>query len=303
VKGSARPFYSEYAWAYDLIIGRPVSRECACVTKFLVQRGVTAGARMLDAGCGTGRYSLELARRGYIVTGLDASTQLIAAARRRAGDTSLPVSFAVGDILALPAAPSYDGILCRGVLNDLLDERSRQEVFFAFARALRPAGALILDVREWHQTVRRKKREPVFETYIDTAHGQLTFRSVTQLDHHWRQLLVAEHHTLRGNDVETSAAYDFIMRCWTQEELHHHLVQAGFQAIAYFGGYDRTITAGLTDRLVCVASLTSAREGSSRHTVVQAAGSRRSCFIALQECNDRGPAIENGYGEQGESGT
>jgi SAM-dependent methyltransferase len=255
VKGSARPFYGEYAWAYDLIIGRPVSHECIFIAEFLAQQGVTTGARMLDAGCGTGKYSVELARRGYVVTGLDASTQLVATAQRRASDTSIPVSFTVGDILALPAAPSYDGILCRGVLNDLIDEHNRQEAFFAFARALRPKGVLILDVREWHQTLRRKRRGPVFETCVDTAHGQLTFRSVTQLDHQRRQLLVTEQHTLKKDDVETSSAYDFIMRCWTQAELHHHLMQAGFQAIAYFGGYDRTVAAGSTDRLVSIASL------------------------------------------------
>lgn len=256
MKGTSRPFYGEYAWAYDLIIGRPVSRECIFIAELLAQQGVTAGARMLDAGCGTGRYSLELARRGYIVTGLDASTQLVAAAQRRASCTSVPVSFAVGDILALPAIRSYDGILCRGVLNDLLDEHSRQEVFFTLARALRPAGVLIFDVREWHQTVHRKRCEPVFETCIDTAHGQLTFRSVTQLDYQRRQLLVAEQHTLKKDNVETSSAYDFIMRCWTQAELHHHLMQAGFQAIAYFGAYDRTVAVGSTDRLVSIASLT-----------------------------------------------
>jgi SAM-dependent methyltransferase len=253
---TSRPFYGEYAWAYDLIIGRPVSRQCAFVAARLVQRGVSPGARILDAGCGTGRYSLELARKGYVVAGLDASPQLIDEAQRRASPTTLPVSFAVGDILALAGAPLYNGILCRGVLNDLLEERNRQEVFFSFARVLRPAGVLVFDVREWHETVRRKQREPVFEVSVDTARGQLTFRSLTQLDHQQRQLLVAEQHTLKRGGVETSAAYDFIMRCWTREELHHHLTQAGFRAIEYFGDYDLTAAPGSTDRLVSVASLT-----------------------------------------------
>jgi SAM-dependent methyltransferase len=259
---TSRPFYREYAWAYDSIIVRPVPRQCAFVTEFLAQQGVTSGAKILDAGCGTGKYTLELARRGYVVTGLDASTQLIEEARRQAGQTSLPASFAVGDILALPAAPLYDGILCRGVLNDLLEERSRREVFFAFARALRPRGVLIVDVREWHETVRRKRREPVFETSVDTARGQLTFRSVTRLDHQRRRLLVAEQHVLRKDGMETSCAYDFSMRCWTQEELHHHLAQAGFRAIRYFGGYDRTVPPGSTDRLITVASLTEGGDDS-----------------------------------------
>jgi cyclopropane fatty-acyl-phospholipid synthase-like methyltransferase len=61
-----RPFYSAYAWAYDLLITRPVARDCACIATLLTQRGVAPGSRVLDAGCGTGGYALELVqhRRG-----------------------------------------------------------------------------------------------------------------------------------------------------------------------------------------------------------------------------------------------
>src|SRR5215831_4866280 len=73
-----RPFYGEHAWAYDLLVARPVCRECACIAALLSQRDIGAGARILDAGCGTGRYTMGLARRGYLVTGLDRSAPLIA---------------------------------------------------------------------------------------------------------------------------------------------------------------------------------------------------------------------------------
>ena len=63
-----RPFYSAYAWAYDLLITRPVSHNCAGIATLFTQHGVAPGARMLDAGCGTGGYALELAQRGYVVT-------------------------------------------------------------------------------------------------------------------------------------------------------------------------------------------------------------------------------------------
>ena len=253
---ACRPFYGEYAWASDLLIARPVSRQCALIGEMFSVRGVAAGAWILDAGCGTGRYTVSLARGGYVVAGLDLSVPLIAEARRRAADVSLPVSFAVGDILALPPAPTYDGILCRGVLNDLLDDDSRRKAFFSFARALRAGGALILDVREWEATARRKTLEPVFEKSVETARGRLTFRSVTQLDRQRRRLLVSERHTLCRGGVERVSDYEFIMRCWTLEELQQCLAQAGFEDIAYAGDYDRAVMAGASDRLVSVASRT-----------------------------------------------
>ena len=60
-----RPFYAEYAWAFDLLIDRPVEKECAVIAAWLVGRGILPGAEILDAGCGTARSSRELARRGF----------------------------------------------------------------------------------------------------------------------------------------------------------------------------------------------------------------------------------------------
>ena len=111
-----RPFYTEYAWAFDLIIDRPVRKECAVIASWLIERGVLPGARLLDAGCGTGRYARELARRGYRVHGIDRSPDLLDVAATQSGDRTGAVSFALGDILTLPVG-EHDAILCRGVLN------------------------------------------------------------------------------------------------------------------------------------------------------------------------------------------
>ena len=92
----ARPFYAEYAWAFDLIIDRPVEKECAVIVGWLVGRGILPGETILDAGCGTGRYSRELARRGYIVHGVDLSPELIAVANEAVAGRTGGVSFAVG---------------------------------------------------------------------------------------------------------------------------------------------------------------------------------------------------------------
>ena len=204
-----RPFYSAYAWAYDLLITRPVARDCMGIAILFAQRGVAPGARILDAGCGTGGYALALAQRGYVVTGLDLSMPLLAEAQKRSTPERAALTLVCGNLLTLPFARHYDGLLCRGVLNDLLDTASRQEVFFSFARVLRPGGVLILDVRDWQTTVTHKRQEPVFEQSVVTPRGTLTFRSVTQLDPLQQQLRVAERHTLTTEASETVTTYDF----------------------------------------------------------------------------------------------
>lgn len=249
---SRRPFYSEYAWAFDLLIDRPVRKECGVIATWLRERDVLPGTALLDAGCGTGRYAVELARRGYLVHGIDLSAELIDEARRRIEDDSGRTSFAVGDISILPAA-RYDAILCRGVLNDIVDDGRREAVLASFARTLRPGGVLILDVREWEASAARKAREPLFRKSVDTDRGKLTFTSVTIVDHEHRQLLLSERHTLAGDGHEHSSDYQFVMRCWTRAELASALAESGFDDVAYFGAYDPSVAAGSTDRLVAVA--------------------------------------------------
>jgi SAM-dependent methyltransferase len=55
------------------------------------------GRTVLDVGTGTGRAAIALARRGAIVTGVDASNEMLAVARARAADARVDVSFIAGD--------------------------------------------------------------------------------------------------------------------------------------------------------------------------------------------------------------
>lgn len=55
----------------------------------------------LDLGCGTGAWSIELARRGWRVFGVDVVPKAIQAARRRAGDADVDVTFVEGDVTAM----------------------------------------------------------------------------------------------------------------------------------------------------------------------------------------------------------
>ena len=250
-RDSARPYYSSYAWAYDHLNERPVAHECAYVAATLTALGIAPDARLLDAGCGTGRYAVELARRGYRVTGVDASPALLEVARQRPGASA--IVFIETDLLRLPAEPRYDSILCRGVLNDVIADADRRDVFQSFARALNPGAVLLFDVREWEATVRRKTREPVHEKTVETDRGRLTFRSDARLDSATRQLRTAEQHVLTAHGSTTTVAYDFVMRCWTLEEVQHVLAQSGFVDADYRGGYDAARDDGATDRLFVAA--------------------------------------------------
>jgi len=252
-----RPFYTDFAWAYDQILEEPGQEQYDQIAQIFAAAGSAPGSRLLDAGCGTGRYALELARRGYQVIGVDAASALLREAQRKAARERLPLAFEVGNLLSLTARTAFDGILCRGVLNDFLDDASRQQVFQVFAHVLRKSGVLVLDVREWRATVLRKTREPFWKRQVETERGLLTFQSQTILEEETRTLHITERHQLQQGEELITADYAFAMRCWLQEELHALLVQAGFEALHYFGNYNSQIPVGATDRMVAVARLIS----------------------------------------------
>ncbi len=64
--------------------------------------GPIRGRTILDVGTGTGRAALAFARAGAVVTGIDASEQMLAVARRTAEERKLGAAFHVGDAHAIP---------------------------------------------------------------------------------------------------------------------------------------------------------------------------------------------------------
>ncbi|MEZ4507130.1 MAG: class I SAM-dependent methyltransferase [Thermomicrobiales bacterium] len=72
------------------------------------------GARVLDAGCGTGHFAIAFAERGYTIDGIDISPAMIERARANAKDAGVEISFVVGDLLPLDAPDgAYDAVFAR----------------------------------------------------------------------------------------------------------------------------------------------------------------------------------------------
>jgi ubiquinone/menaquinone biosynthesis C-methylase UbiE len=83
-----------------------------------------AGCTVLDVGTGTGRAAIALAQRGGVVTGVDASAEMLAVARRRAEEAKVHVAFAREDAHRLPFADgSFDAVVCLRVLMHTPDWR------------------------------------------------------------------------------------------------------------------------------------------------------------------------------------
>jgi SAM-dependent methyltransferase len=118
---------------------------------FLVAHlGLEPGARLLDIGCGAGRHSVELTRRGFRVTGVDISAGMLAQAQKAAAAAGVTVEWIQEDATRFTASSPYDAAicLCEGAfaLLDLADDPFDHDL--AILRnvhaALVPAGGFLL---------------------------------------------------------------------------------------------------------------------------------------------------------------
>lgn len=112
----------------------------------------------LDAGCGTGFLSLELAARGHRVTGVDFAPAMLAAARSKAADAGLVVRLEEGDAEQLPfAAGSFDLVISRHVLWTLPHPEAAIDEWI---RVLRPGARLaVVDGSEHNATTTPPQHE------------------------------------------------------------------------------------------------------------------------------------------------
>jgi SAM-dependent methyltransferase len=107
---------------------------------------VRPGARVLDVGCGVGRWSSLLASRGAQVTGIDISPTMIGEARRRAAARGLgnQCRFLVQDLAALDAGEKFDLILSVTVLQHILEPGALRAALMRMVDHLADGGALVL---------------------------------------------------------------------------------------------------------------------------------------------------------------
>ena len=106
---------------------------------------VDPGARVLDLGCGPGRYAEPLAASGCLVTGVDSSERSIDHARTRATELGLAIDYRLEDFLALDDVATFDLVLQSfGELNTF-DDPTRDRLLAAIHRALVPDGVLVFD--------------------------------------------------------------------------------------------------------------------------------------------------------------
>lgn len=124
-------------WQILAATGTNIHGEADLVQSLLAENG---GRTVFDAGCGTGRVAIELARRGIAVVGADVDAGMLSTARTKAPELTW-VEADLADLADVPGA--FDLVLLAGNVMIFLEPGTEERVMANLARRLAPEGLLV----------------------------------------------------------------------------------------------------------------------------------------------------------------
>ena len=135
--------FENYARKYDQeCFVQGTAGECDFIEQEI---GRDTSRRIIDIGCGTGRHSIELASRGYHLTGVDLSESQLARAREKAEAAGVTIDFQQQDARNLPFQAEFDLaiMLCEGGFPLMETDEMNFEILKNATQALKADGKLI----------------------------------------------------------------------------------------------------------------------------------------------------------------
>jgi 2-polyprenyl-3-methyl-5-hydroxy-6-metoxy-1,4-benzoquinol methylase len=208
--------------------------------------GLAPGAAVLDLGCGVGRHSLELARRGYRVTGVDRTAAYLQPAREKAAAEGLPLELLQADMRHFSRPGAFDAAISMctsfGYFEDPAENRQVVENLF---HSLRPGGAVVLE------TIGKEILARIFQAHDwrEMPDGTLFLeerkvaRDWTWMENRW---ILVKPDGQRREFAVNHAIYD-------GAGLRRLFLAAGFEAVAIYGGLEGEPYDTEAQRLVAVA--------------------------------------------------
>jgi len=214
---------------------------------FIVQSlRLPPAARVLDLACGHGRHAVELARRGFRMTGVDLSERYLEMAAEEARRAGVEVEWLARDMRQLDFDGAFEGAYSFFTSFGYYDERENEAVIQRLARALKPGGRVLLDLMNRDRLL----ASPPGRTWNQRDDGALLMEE-SALDPRTSRVRVRQ--TLIDPQTGPRPVKEFEVRLYTCAELAAILDRQGLEVRDVWGGADRTPYVADSPRLVLLA--------------------------------------------------
>jgi SAM-dependent methyltransferase len=222
--------YGEFAHLYSRGDYPRFSEYMAMILPPILKKFAAEPRSILDLACGEGTFAVAMAGRGYAVTGIDSSGDMLALAARKAAESGVKADFIHGDMRTLSFDGGFDLVTCWfDSLNYLTRDGDLEACYSGVFKSLRAGGLFIFDMNTVYGlgVVWQKKpceivedSEEVFEVHekqYDFESNIATMRITGFIREGDSWMRVDEHHRERG---------------YALVEIHRALRKCGFEVLA-----------------------------------------------------------------------
>jgi len=146
------------------------------IFKEIAQREIKT---VLDICCGTGRWTIPLASKGFTVTGIDKHKKMLEIAKKKAKEQNIKIDFKEGDMRDIHTKKKVDAILVCDGIYFLLSHDEILKALSVFLRSLEEGGVLIFNVPN---LISREQSDHQIETFQGKSAYRMEIRKVVDID-------------------------------------------------------------------------------------------------------------------------
>lgn len=238
--------YAVLAEYYDrLMADVPYSRWVKFISVF-ADKIPKSQVKIIDAGCGTGTISVALSQRGYCVTGLDSSPEMLMAAENKAKNLRLSINWVEQSIVNLDAEADMIICTCDGI-NHLISLKNLAAFFLRASQCLGRNGYLIFDINSPYK-FRNLLSDNTFAwgvSGLDIVWSNLYSPPIN------RAVLTLYRQQINGTYLKIMC--EIIERCYALETLLYYLCRCRFRVIGMWDNYGKRLEGLNVSRITVVA--------------------------------------------------
>jgi cyclopropane fatty-acyl-phospholipid synthase-like methyltransferase len=207
----------------------PPERTRADVDFIVDELSLPPGSKVLDLFSGTGRHSIELARRDIEAVGIELNPQYVSLAEQRAAEADVAPRFVTGDVLQVPLESGFDAAIIMWMSFGFFSDEDDRAVLRKVHAALKPGGRLLLELINRDYLVRcfRPRDEKIVDG-IKVVEERV-----------FDPLSSRIHSKIHREEASGTVTRETHWRAYSPHELKNILEDIGFQFVAGYGGPDR----------------------------------------------------------------